>query len=106
MSDEPEASLVELIAAARARRVLIEVSYNRGRSLLAPHSLFRRHGDLHLRAVTVERDGRPPANRKLGTFKLSGLSDATLSRRLFSPAAVFAPLGSEAPVREGVEEVL
>jgi hypothetical protein len=89
--DEIEA----IVAAALAKRILIAVSYNRGRSLLAPHSLFEKHGDLHVRAVTVERDGAAPKTRKLGTFKLAGLSDVALTRRLFS-RTLFEALEGEA----------
>jgi hypothetical protein len=91
-SPDTEAVLREAIA----RRRLVLAAYNRGTSLLAPHSLFTRHGELYLRAVTVERDGRKPREAKLGTFKLSGLTGPEVTRRLFSAAAVFAGL-------EGVE---
>jgi hypothetical protein len=90
-----EAVLNEVEALAReamAKRVLLVATYNKGRSTLAPHSLFERHGELYLRAVTVERDGRAPREPKLGTFKLSGLSDVERTRRLFSKTALFAPL--------------
>jgi hypothetical protein len=77
------------IRMAIAKKVLISASYNKGRSMLAPHSIFTRHDELYLRAVTIERDGRPPREPKLGTFKLSGLSEVALTRRLFSAAATF-----------------
>jgi hypothetical protein len=80
------------IRTAISKKVLISASYNKGRSMLAPHSLFARHDELYLRAVTVERDGRQPREPKLGTFKLSGLSDLQLTRRLFSAAATFRAL--------------
>ncbi|HEX8667932.1 MAG TPA: hypothetical protein VF727_06125 [Allosphingosinicella sp.] len=84
-----------LIEAAIAAKVLLSATYNRGQSVLAPHSLFTRHGELYLRAVTVERDGRRPKELKLGTFKLAGLSDLQRTRRLFSRPAVFAGLEPE-----------
>lgn len=71
---------------AITKRVLVTATYNRGRSTLAPHSIFTRHGELYLRAITVERDGRQPKEPKLGTFKLIGLSDVAATRRLFSRA--------------------
>ena len=80
------------IRAAISKKVLISAGYNKGRSLLAPHSIFTRHDELYLRAVTVERDGRAPREPKLGTFKLSGLSDVQLTRKLFSAAATFRAL--------------
>jgi hypothetical protein len=86
---EPEAD--ELILVAITRRRLVEVTYNKGRSLLAPHSIVERNGQAFLRAVTIARDRRPPREAKLGTFKLSGLSEVVLTRRLFTPA-LFTPL--------------
>lgn len=69
---------------AMTKRVLVEADFNKGRSLLAPHSIFTRHDEFYLRAQTVERDGRKPSAPKLGTFKLSGLSNVALTRKLFS----------------------
>ena len=42
---------------------------------LAPHILYTRHDEMYIDAVTTDRDGRPPRELKLGTFKLAGLSD-------------------------------
>jgi hypothetical protein len=92
VSDEGLSKAEALVHEAMAKRVLLTATYNKGRSTLAPHSLFERHGELYLRAVTVERDGRPPREAKLGTFKLSGLYEVERTRRLFSRAALFAPL--------------
>lgn len=89
------------IRTAIAKKVLISASYNKGRSMLAPHSIFTRHDELYLRAVTIERDGRAPREPKLGTFKLSGLSDVALTRRLFSAAATFRAF--ESLLRERVD---
>ncbi|HEY0012580.1 MAG TPA: hypothetical protein VGB79_06960 [Allosphingosinicella sp.] len=89
---DPTNEAETLVREAMAKRVLLAATYNKGRSVLAPHSLFERHGELYLRAVTVERDGRPPREAKLGTFKLTGLSEVERTRRLFSKAALFAPL--------------
>ncbi|MFN3389990.1 MAG: hypothetical protein ACK40O_13800 [Allosphingosinicella sp.] len=82
----------DLLEQAMAKRVCVSAVYNRGRATLAPHSLFERHGDLYLRAVTVDYDGRKPKEPKLGTFKLSGLSGLALTRKLFSPRSAFAGL--------------
>ena len=87
-----DAGAEAVIRTAISKKVLIAVSYNKGRSTLAPHSIFTRHDELYLRAVTVERDGRAPREPKLGTFKLSGLSEVELTRRLFSAAATFKAL--------------
>lgn len=84
----------DLLEQAIAKRVCVTGLYNRGQATLAPHSLFERHGELYLRAVTVDYDGRKPKEPKLGTFKLAGLSNLALTRKLFSPRSAFAGLVS------------
>ena len=59
--------------------------------ILAPHILYTRHGDLHVDAVTIERDGKPPKEVKLGTYKLAGLSAVRITPRRFAPSALFDP---------------
>ena len=78
---DPRAAILEQAA---AKKVCVTAVYNRGAVTLAPHSLFERHGELYLRAVRLEFDGRKPREPKLGTFKLSGLSEVAPTRRLFS----------------------
>lgn len=57
--------------------------------MLAPHILYTRHDEMHVDAVTLERDGQPPRELKLGTFKLSGLKDVVVQERQFEPYSVF-----------------
>ena len=89
-----QASPEQILEFAIERSLMVTTAYNRGRSVLAPHSLFARHDALYLRAVTVERDGRPPREAKLGTFKLIGLNDLALTGRTFDRDSLFAPLKS------------
>lgn len=56
-----------------------------------PHILYTRHGEIYVDATTVERDGKPPREEKLGTFKLDGLGDPTLTANTFRPSALFEP---------------
>jgi hypothetical protein len=91
-----QASPEQILEFAIERSLMVSSAYNRGRSILAPHSLFTRHDELYLRAVTVERDGRAPREAKLGTFKLIGLGDLALTGRVFDRTALFAPLESVA----------
>ena len=70
---------------AIARKRCVSGVYNKRAVILAPHLLFERHGDLHVRAVTVEIDGEKPREAKLGTFRLSGLREVALTRKLFRP---------------------
>lgn len=83
--EEPET----VISHAIAKKLCIAAVYNRVAVTLAPHSLFTRHDELYLRAVTVEHDGRKPREAKLGTFKLAGLSEVKPTKKLFSPRSLF-----------------
>ncbi len=42
-------------------------------------------------AVTMLRDGLPPREPKLGTYKLTGLHDLALDDRPFTPFPTFEP---------------
>jgi hypothetical protein len=53
----------------------LKVTYNKMVVTLAPHILYTRHDEMFIDAVTTDRDGQPPRELKLGTFKLAGLSD-------------------------------
>ena len=67
-------------------------TYNRQQMVLAPHILYTRHGELYVDAVALERDGQPPKELKLGTFKLTGLKDLALDdRRTFQRQPVYDP---------------
>lgn len=79
------------ILEAIARRICIEATYNRTAFRLAPHILYTRHDELYLDAVAVEKAGQPPRETKIGTFKLSGLTDVTLGEIGFEPEAIFDP---------------
>lgn len=67
----------------------VAATYNRGEVTLAPHAIYTKHGEIHIDAVTIERDGKPPKEVKLGTFKLAGLGGVRLTPRRFTPNAVF-----------------
>lgn len=79
----------KLVLEAIALRRCIEATYNRAAIKLAPHILYTRHGELFVDAVTVEREGKPPREIKLGTFKLAGLGIREIVSRTFSPQASF-----------------
>lgn len=63
------------ILQAIALQKSLKVTYNRMVVTLAPHILYTRHDEMYIDAVTTDRDGRPPRELKLGTFKVAGLSD-------------------------------
>ena len=81
----PPAIVLEAIVKQQA----IAGTYNRADVTLAPHILYTRHGDLHVDALTLERDGRPPKEAKIGTFKLTGLGALRLTPRKFKASELF-----------------
>ncbi len=76
---------------AIARRMCVDAVYNRMMMRLSPHILYTRHDDLFVDAVTVSRDGQPPRELKIGTFKLSGLRDMVVTEVPFVPQRIFDP---------------
>lgn len=76
---------------AIVRQRCLTATYNRMDVLLAPHIAYTKHGDLFIDAVTVERDGNPPREEKLGTFKLAGLGDVAVTDRMFAISNLFEP---------------
>ena len=75
----------DLIARAIAHELCVRARYNRLKIMFAPHVLFARHGDLFVDAVVVEREGLPPKDVKLGTFKIAGLSSVGLTDQPLAP---------------------
>ncbi|HTU11929.1 MAG TPA: hypothetical protein VMG08_13645 [Allosphingosinicella sp.] len=80
-----------IILEAIARGSCVAAVYNRMKVILAPHILYTRHDELYVDAVTLERDGQPPREVKLGSFKLTGLKEIALAAREFRPDPVFDP---------------
>ncbi len=80
-----------LVFEAIALRKCVDAVYNRMAVTLAPHILYTRHDELFIDAVTVEREGQPPREIKIGTFKLAGLKDLTLGSKPFDPNPLFDP---------------
>ena len=73
-------------AIVRAR--CVHAIYNSGQVVLHPCLLYREHDALFLLAVTVLRDGKPPREAKLGTFRVSGLGELTSSPESFVPSVL------------------
>jgi hypothetical protein len=76
---------------AIVRQMTVTATYNRGAVTLAPHIIYTRHGEIYIDATTVERDGKPPREEKLGTFKVDGLGEPRLGAKPFTPSALFEP---------------
>ena len=76
---------------AIATRVCVTATYNRDQIVLAPHILFTKHDEVHADGVVLERNGAPPREPKVATFKLAGLHDVAVSDRSFIPDPLFDP---------------
>lgn len=76
---------------AIAQERCIDATYNRMAVRLAPHILYTRHGELYLDAVTIRRDGQPPREEKIGSFKVSGLGTLQVTDQGFVRSALFDP---------------
>lgn len=74
-----------------ALKKCVAATYNRTQFRLAPHILYTRHDELYVDAVALEKDGEPPREVKLGTFKLSGLKDVQVEDEHFQPLEIFEP---------------
>lgn len=84
---------------AIASRKRVGAVYNRMSVVLEPHILYTRHDELYVDAITARRDGAPPREPKIGTFKLTGLSNPVLTADPFEPHVLFDPAN---PKYEGV----
>lgn len=91
MSAQAPANPSALVLEAIALRKCVEATYNRMVVQLAPHILYTRHDQLYVDAVTLARDGQPPREKKLGTFKLDGLHSLGFAGRAFHPEPLFDP---------------
>jgi hypothetical protein len=82
---------VPVVFEAVVKKQAIAATYNRGAVTLAPHIVYTKHGEIYVDAVTLERDGKPPKEEKVGAFKLAGLSGLRITPRRFAPSTLFVP---------------
>ena len=75
--------MIEAIALQR----LVAAVYDGNRLLLAPHQLLTRHGALFVSALNTGKTWRSDQERRLGPFKLDGLSELILTDAGFEPLA-------------------
>lgn len=95
----PVPASTPVVFEAIVKKLAIVATYNRGEVTLAPHIIYTRHDELYVDATTIDRDGKPPKEVKLGTFKLAGLSPLRLTARRFERSDLFDPAD---PRYEGV----
>tara|TARA_B100000678_G_scaffold147298_1_gene122988 strand:+ start:351 stop:722 length:372 start_codon:yes stop_codon:yes gene_type:complete len=81
----------QIVLEAIARQKCITATYNKQNVKLAPHVLWTRHDDLFVDAVALERDGKPPREYKMGTYKIDGLKDLAVHEQSFLPATTYNP---------------
>ncbi len=80
-----ERKLIEAIALKR----LIMAHYNGAEMLLAPHQLFSRHDELFVSAFNPRKNWRSEEERRLGHFKLDGLTNLVVTEEGFEPLPQF-----------------
>lgn len=81
----------QLIAQAVRRKLCIVAVYNRTQMTIAPHILYTKHDDLFIDGVVTLRDGKVPAEPKLGNFKLAGLNSLSLTAESFVVQPLYNP---------------
>lgn len=89
-SSAPKAANATIIEAI-VRQRCVAATYNRAPVVLAPHILYTRNDALYVDAITVTRDGVPPREPKMGTFKLDGLGTVELVGQGFTVSPIFDP---------------
>jgi hypothetical protein len=89
--DLTAAAAPAIVFEAIVKQLCLAATYNRGEVVIAPHVVFMRHDELYVDAVTLERDGKPPREEKLGTFKLAGLVGPRVTPRRFTLSTLFQP---------------
>jgi hypothetical protein len=76
---------------AIVKQVAVSATYNRGEIVMAPYAVYTRAEEVYVDGVVMERDGAPPKEQKIGTFKLAGLSALRVTPRRFTPDPAHRP---------------
>jgi len=90
-AERTAAAAPAIVFEAIVKQICLAATYNRGEVILAPHVVYSKHDELYVDATTLERDGKPPREEKLGTFKLSGLVSPRVTPRRFAISGLFDP---------------
>jgi len=94
-NDEPSpaaaAAIPKIIVEAVLLKTCVAAMYNKTAIKMAPQIVYTKHDELFIDGVVVERDGKPPKELKLGTFKLVGLTELAPTIREFIPTSLFDP---------------
>ncbi|MFN3618667.1 hypothetical protein [Sphingorhabdus sp.] len=81
----------QLLLEAIALKKCVTTVYNNVAMKLAPHVLYSKNNALFIDAVTLEKHGEPPREKKLGAFHLLGLNELQLTEQTFAVDALFEP---------------
>ena len=79
----------QLLLEAIALKKCVTATYNNVAMKLAPHVLYSKNNALFIDAITLEKHGEPPREKKLGAFHLLGLNDLKLTEQLFEIDLLF-----------------
>jgi hypothetical protein len=88
-----------LLLEAIALKKCVTTVYNGVAMKLAPHVLYSKNNALFIDAITIEKHGEPPREKKIGAFHLQGLNDLALTGEHFEIDELFEP---EAEKYEGM----
>jgi hypothetical protein len=80
-----------LLLEAIALKKCVTTVYNGVTMKLAPHVLYSKNNALFIDAVTLEKHGEPPREKKLGAFHLQGLNDLQITDQHFETDSLFEP---------------
>src|SRR3546814_13673769 len=69
----------QVVIEAIGRKRLILANYNGVAMCLAPHQLFTRHGEYFVGALNTQKVWRSEDERRLGHFKVAGLTNVALT---------------------------
>lgn len=87
----PPPASMPVVFEAIVKQQALAATYNLGAVTLAPHIVYTRHGEFYVDAMTLERDGKPPREPKIGAFKIAGLGSVRVTPRRFTPSELFDP---------------
>ncbi len=79
----------QLLLEAIALKKCVTATYNNVAMKLAPHVLYSKNNALFIDAITLEKHGEPPREKKLGAFHLLGFNDLKLTEQLFEMDSLF-----------------
>jgi hypothetical protein len=80
-----------LLLEAIALKKCVTTIYNGVTMKLAPHVLYSKNSALFIDAITLEKHGEPPREKKLGAFHLQGLNELQIIDEHFEPDPLFNP---------------